>query len=316
VHKQEILSYESRHDLSYAQMVEHPLGPPTVSGSTITVDIALNQPTRVTSMLMDLTLQRFIADRVFTSAGGVTGGAVVYDVLTTNELYLNRDVRRVAPGDEFPIVTGTRLAPKVAEPEKWGGKYFMTREAIKRNNVSQFTMRTTQLGNTITRKINQIAVATLEAAITTYSQSVVGNSWADVVTNGATPSAAEDWPAFDFMNIQTLADNDELGVVIDLWLLNPQEWLRLGTIYGQGLMDVLNSAGISVFVSPRVPAGTAYALASGMVGEMRVEFPLETETAVEGAPTLRQRTWVQSSVSPVFFVTNPFSVFKVTGLAA
>jgi len=311
-----ILSYESMSKLSFAQAVEHPLGPPTVSGTSYTVDIALNQPTRITQMIMDLTLQRFIADRVFTSAGGVTGGAVVYDVLTTNELYLDRDVKQVAPGDEFPLVTGTRLAPKVAEPEKWGGKYFMTREAIKRNNVSQFTMRTRQLGNTVVRKINQIAIAELDAAITTYGQSVVGNSWADVITAGSSASNFNLWPAFDFMNIQTLSDNDELGVVIDLWLLNPQEWLRLGSIYGQGLLDILASAGLSIFVSPRVTAGEAYALASGMVGEMRVEFPLETETAVEGAPTLRQRTWVQTSVSPVMFVTNPYSVYKVTGLAA
>src|SRR5574343_628975 len=58
--------------------VQHPLGPPTVSGTDITVDQMMNQPTRVTRMLMDLTLKRFLADRIFASAGGVTGGAVIY----------------------------------------------------------------------------------------------------------------------------------------------------------------------------------------------------------------------------------------------
>lgn len=311
-----ILSYESKVVASFSQAVEHPLGPPTISGTSITVDVALNQPTRVTSMIMDLTLQRFIADRVFTSAGGVTGGAIVYDVVAQNELYLDRDIRRVAPGDEFPLVTGVRRAPAVAEPEKWGGKYFMTREARKRNDVTQFTMRTRQLGNTIVRKLNQRAIQVLEDAITLYGQTVVGNSWDDVVTAGASASNADKYPAFDFMNIQKLADDDELGVVIDLWLLNPAQWLRLGTIYGQGLNDILASAGISVFVSPRVPAGTAYAVAQGMVGEMRIEFPLQTETAEEGAPSLRQITWVQSSVSPAMFVNNPYAAFKVTGLDA
>jgi hypothetical protein len=310
-----ILSYESRTKLSYAQAVEHPLGPPRVTGSEITVDIALNQPTRVTSMISDLTLERFIIDRVFTSAGGVSGGAIVYDEVTVNELYLDRDVKRVAPGDEFPLVTGVRRAPKVAEPEKWGGKFFMTKEARQRNDVSQFTMRTRQLGNTIVRKLNQRAIMILDASITASGQTVVGNNWNAVVTAGGSASNASAYPAFDFMNIQTLADNMELGVVIDLWLLNPAQWLRLGTIYGAFLTDMLANAGISVFVSPRVPAGVAYALASGMVGELRVEFPLATETAEEGAPTLRQRTWVQTSVSPAMFVNNPFAVFKVTGLA-
>lgn len=311
----DILSYESRSHFSFSQAVEHPLGPPRVTGSEITVDIALNQPTRVTSMIMDLTLQRFISDRLFTSAGGVTGGAIVYDEVTTNELYLDRDVKRVAPGDEFPLVTGVRRAPKIAEPEKWGGKFFFTKEARLRNNVSQFTMRTRQLGNTIVRKINQRAIEVIEASITASGQSVVGNNWNAVVTAGAGASNASAYPARDFMNIQAMADADELGIVIDLWLLNPAQWMQLGTIYGQGLVDLLASAGISVYVSPRVPAGVAYAVAQGQVGEMRIEFPLATETAEEGAPTLRQRTWVQSSVSPAMFVNNPFAIFKVTGLA-
>src|SRR4051794_37650284 len=101
--------------------VAHPLGPPVVSGNEITVDLALNQPTRITNMIMDLTLQRFIADRLFTSAGGVTGGAVVYDEVAENELYTSRDVERIEPGTEFPILTGERRVPKVAQVEKWGG---------------------------------------------------------------------------------------------------------------------------------------------------------------------------------------------------
>jgi hypothetical protein len=312
-----VFEYDSLTKLAFAgtQAVEHPLGPPVVTGTTITVDIAVNQPTRITSMIMDLTLQRFIIDRVFTSAGGVTGGAVVYDVLTTNELYLSRDIRRVAPGDEFPLVTGVRRAPVVAEPEKWGGKYFMTREAIRRNDVAQFTMRTRQLGNTVVRKLNQRAIEVIEAAVTAYGQTVVGNNWNTVVTAGGSASNASAYPAYDFMNIQTLADNMELGVVIDLWIMNPAQWLRLGTIYGAYLGDLLTSMGISVFVSPRVPAGVAYALAEGQVGELRIEFPLATETQEEGAPTMRQRTWVQTSVAPVMFVNQPFSLFKVTGLA-
>jgi len=309
------LEFESKSFFSYSQAVEHPLGPPTVSGTTISVDIALNQPTRVTSMVMDLTLQRFIADRIYSSAGGVSGGAIVYDQITTNQLYLDRDVKRVGPGDEFPLVTGVRIAPLIAEPEKWGGKFFMTKEARLRNNVSQFTLRTRQLGNTIVRKINQRAIEVLEASITASGQTVVGNNWNAVVTAGSSASNASAYPARDIMHIQALADTDELGVVIDLWIMHPDQWLQLGTVYGQFLQQMLDAAGIDVYVSPRVTAGVAYALAQGMVGEMRIEFPLATETAEEGAPTMRQRTWVQTSVSPAMYVTNPFGVFKITGLA-
>src|SRR4051812_37148507 len=57
--------------------IAHPLGPPTVSGTTISVDMMLRQPRRITRMIMDMTLQRFVADRIFSSGGGVVGGAVV-----------------------------------------------------------------------------------------------------------------------------------------------------------------------------------------------------------------------------------------------
>src|SRR3954449_7556133 len=94
--------------------VAHPLGPPTISGTLVTVDTMLNQPTRVTRMIMDLSLQRFIADRVFASGGGVTGGAVIYDQATQNWLYADRDVQRVSPGGQFPLVTGSRPTPQLA----------------------------------------------------------------------------------------------------------------------------------------------------------------------------------------------------------
>jgi hypothetical protein len=91
--------------------VEHPLAPPTLSGNLLTVDLALQNPTIVTRRIMDLTLQKFIADRVFASAGGVTGGAVIYTQATLNDLYLDRDVAHVQPGGDFPIVAARGPRP-------------------------------------------------------------------------------------------------------------------------------------------------------------------------------------------------------------
>lgn len=293
--------------------VAHPLAPPTISGNNVTVDTMLNQPTRVTRMLMDLTKQKFIIDRVFASAGGVTGGAVLYDQQTQNELYASRDVQRVAPGAEFPIVTSDRLAPQVAEVEKWGGKVFITDEARERNNSALFTNQVRQLANTIVRKLNQRAVQELEDSITATSQTFAGNDWSAVVTTGNSASSAELWPARDFVHAQTLAEEDELGVVIDTWLVNPAQYENLAIIYGSNLDQVLRAHGISeLYSSNRVTAGTAYALARGQVGEMRLEKPLSTQTWYEEAT---ERTWVQASVRPVMYVTNPYAVFKVTGLA-
>ena len=296
----------------YSGAIAHPLGPPTVTNTTLTVDQALNAPQRITRMVMDLTKQRFFVDRVFSSGGGVTGGAVIYDELAGNDLYADRDVQRVAPGSEFPEVTFSRRAPKVAEVEKWGGKFFFTDEARDRNNVGEFTRAVRQLSNTIVRKINQRGVDVLEAAVTANSRSVVGNDWSAVVTAGSSASAANLWPAFDFADANRQADVEELGVVYDLAIMNPVQYLELATVYGPDLDAMLASVGFDIYVTNRVAAGVMYIVASGQVGEMRLEQPLSSETWRD--PDGKQQTWVQSSVRPLFFVDNPYAVLKFTGL--
>lgn len=291
----------------------HPLGPPVVSGNKITVDTMLKAPTRVTRMIMDLSLQKFIVDRVFSNAGSVSGGAVIYDQATTNELYTDRDVQRVAPGGEFPLVTAPRLVPKVAEVEKWGGKVFITDEAKERNDQAGFTNKIRQLTNTIVRKNNQRAVEELMASITASGQTATGVPWDEVVVGGSEQSNAAEFPARDFALVAKLAEEDELGVEYTLWILNPQEYMNLAVIYGDKLSALLQSAGIDIFVSNRVTAGTALVVAEGQVGEMRLEKPLSSETWRD--PEGRERTWVQSSVRPVVYVTNPYSVLQITGLA-
>jgi hypothetical protein len=291
----------------------HPLAAPTISGTLITVDLMLQQPTRITQMIMDLTLQRFIADRVFSSPGGVSGGAVVYDQATLNQLYTSRDVEKVAPGAEFPLITSPRLRPRVAEVEKYGGKVFITDEARDRNDVTAFTNQMRQLSNVMVLKINRIAVGVLNAAVTEYAQTVVGRNWQAVVTAGTTASSASQYPARDFAYAQQIADQQELGVKFDLWILNPQELAQLITIYGSAnLQALLASMGIDLYSTNRQVAGTATVVASGQVGEMRLEKPLGTETWREPE---EEKTFVQSSVRPVMYVTNPFSVIQFTGLA-
>ena len=272
----------------------------------------LNQPTRVTRMIMDLSLQRFIADRVFASAGGVTGGAVVYDQALTNQLYLTRDVQRVAPGEEYPLVTSERVTPKVAEVEKWGGKVYVTDEARERNDSVGLTNQLRQLTNTIIRKINARAIAELEKALALFpSQTYSGHDWNTYKPAGTEPSLLGNSPYADLLTAQMLADKDELGVTYDTILLNPLNVLRLRQLYTSTLIQGLEDINLTVFSSNRVAVGTGYIVASQQVGEMRLEKVLGTETWREQST---ERNWIQASVRPVMYVTNPFSVRKITGI--
>jgi hypothetical protein len=114
-----------------------------------------------------------------------------------------------------------------------------------------------------------------------------------------------------------MADQRELGISYNVALVNPVNLneLRLfynGTGNAGGLEMMLEDNGFDeVYASNRIPVGTAYFVASGQLGEMRIEQPLATETWREPET---QRTWVQSSVRPVMYVNNPFAVVMATGL--
>lgn len=294
--------------------VAYPLGAPTVSGTTVTVDTLLKQPTRVTRFIMDITQEKFILDRLFASPGGVTGGAVVYDQATENELYGNRDVESVRPGKEFPIVSSERGAPKVAEVEKFGGKIFITDEARDRNDQAVTQNEIRKLGNMIVRKNNAYAIAQIQAAITEHSRTIPGQDWSALILEGSTPTPNADRPTADIVAAKLDAWEKQLGVTYDTLILNPQEEANLILGYGDKLDAVMQALGITErFVSPQVDAGTALVAAARQVGEFRVESPLATETWRDADGT--QRTWMQSSVRPVAYVTNPFAVLELTGLA-
>jgi hypothetical protein len=292
---------------------QHPLGPPTSSGTLITVDMMLQQPTRITAMVMDLSLQKFVADQIFTSGGGVTGGAVVYDVVDSNWIYSTRDAQEIGPGSEFPIITGDRRPVSIAPVKKWGGRTWISDEARDRNDTILFTNEVRRMTNTIIRKINAVAMQVVQASITASGQTFAGHSWSAVNLGGVSPTPPQQQPTGDIAAAQAKADIQELGVHYDLLLLNPSDYANLAMVYGQTLDAVFSNFGITNIISSnRVPAGTGYFVDTGQAGQMRVEKPLGTETYRE--PNT-ERTWVQASVRPVMFVTNPTAILQVTGIA-
>ena len=296
----------------------YPLGTPSVSGSDITIAQMLDQPTRINRYLSDLSLTNLFAANVFSTGGSVTGGALLYDTLTLNDVALDsgRSVQNVEPGAEFPIVTHSQGAPSVALVEKFGGKFFVTDEARDRNDGISFQRKANKLLNDIVKGLNTRALTALDAAITAYTgtQTVTGVNWGTTTTTASASKTNAIDPTFDFAKVQLAADIAELGYTIDTWIVHPNQANVLRVLYGAGNVNqILADNGIgNLIVSARVTAGTAYAVQSGQVGELRFEKGISTETWREPE---NQRTWVQSDVRPVMAVTDPYAAFKITGLA-
>lgn len=293
---------------------QHPLAAPSVSGGFISIPIWLQTPTRITRFVRDITLERFALSRLFGAPNGsLSGGALIYDVVQANDLYLSRDISMIAPGAEFPIVTSVEAQPAVAVPEKWGAKTYILDETRDRNDAQRFQNDLRRLGNTFVRKANIRAMAIVLAAVTANSRTVSGHNWSTATLYGASPTAPGATPAADLAAVQKQADTEQLGIRFDTIIWNPQEATNFRNVYqGQAGQVLADNGFTEAFATPHVAAGTAFVVASGQLGEYRLEKPLGTETWRQPE---YQLTWTQTDVRPLILVSNPFAILELTGLA-
>lgn len=293
--------------------VEYPLAAPTVTGDMVLTDLFAQPPEYITQDIIDLTARRLtLVTELYDAPRTAQGGAVIYQVLDTNRTYTTRDVEYVEPGEEFPLITAERGQPVVAAVAKYGGKDYITDESRDRNDLTAYTNMVRQMANTMVRKSHQRGVDAVEAAITAYTRTGVGNNWGAVVVGGSTQTVQSGFPHADFADALLVSEVEELGFEYDGVGLNPQEMAQLRIIYGTDLAGIFSSFGLTPSISNRWPAGTATFYARRMVGGIRVEKPLGTENWRE--PNT-ERTWFQTSARNVFFVDKPLAIYRLTGLA-
>jgi len=311
---------------------------PTISGNQLSWSALLNNPTRLNTFVARLAADMLIADAIFTPAGNIVqGGALLYDVMLHGSNYSLRDIAQRAPGAEYQI-TYSDPTRDLATPVDWGSKVKILDEERSRFDPVVLVNRIIALANTIARKIDQLALATVEAALSKYSiASVSGHNWTTLTTVGPldaiTPNSQR--PTADIANAALLARADDLGYKPpDTLILHPQEQSSLRIGYGYELPQVLAAVGIeNVRTSMQVTPGTAYVCPSGVAGLLAFEpVPYgSTDVGVPGGgigsggkaglvteiiPDRESRsTWVQSYCVPAFAVVVPGAIRKITGLA-
>lgn len=298
--------------------VTYPLGPPTITGTTITVDQALQQPTRITREIARLADQQFFASRVFSDAGAVQGGAVLYELPPTlaTDLFPERGFQEVAPGEEFPILTFLRGVPTIAKPRKLGGKFFVTKEQRARNDVRIVMNAMRATANLIALTLDTMAVAVLNAAITANARTMAaGATWAADAGVALTAVTGLNTPMSDLLTARKVIQMEKRGQNLNSIIMHPNQELSLGQIatrQGTDINAILATGGITNrFTSDRVTAGTAILYEAGSVGGWANEFPLAQDAWYENST---ERNWYQWSFSPAMFIDNPYALMQLTGL--
>lgn len=286
---------------------------PELTGRRLTVDAALKEPSRIRDQIAKLADDQILLPKVFRPFGAhIQGGGLLYSVIAATDFFTS-DVEKRTPGAEYRVVEGVEPTPQLAVVEDWGGKFQVEDERRTRNDISYIDQQTTQLANTIARKLDTRAVAALEAA--NVATVAVSNPWDNLTFVGpdANLTPGPDRPTSHFAQAQELADLEELGVVHDTLLVHPSQARALREAYAESLGAMLESAGLKMFSNPRIPAGTAYVAQGGMVGTVGFEAPLTVDVIDERKT---RSTWVQAYAVPAFAVDRPYAAKKLVGLAA
>ncbi|RDB46818.1 major capsid protein [Tsukamurella tyrosinosolvens] len=290
---------------------------PVLDGRTLSLDAALKSPVAIRDRIAKIADRQLVAPAFFHSLGQkIEGGGLLYSVVKAADQYTAGDVEQRAPGQEYKVVEGVDPEQKLARVEDWGGKFQITDEQRDRNDVSYLDQQTTQLANTIARKVDVRAMATVVKAITDLAGAgtVPGHDWGNLVLDGPldqiTPSGAR--PTADFAAAQLAADLEDLGVVHNTLVVHPEQAADLRTAYGADLKAMLDAAGLTLVVNSRVAAGTAYVAEKGEAGVVGFERPLTITTWRDEAT---RSTWVQAYVVPAFAINRPGAVKQLTELA-
>lgn len=313
-----------------------PAPAPTVSGQAITVDRLLRQPLEIARDLSDLTLKQYFAEALFNEGAPAPAGAVIYDEISGNLVFPDRDVARKTPGGQFPVIVTSRPEPTTANAEEYGGKFYMTYPAIRRNAMGDMDRNERLLGNAVVRKFNDVAIGILNAAVDAVEAAETG---AGEITGADWGTSGTDIFA-NLMATQAVADTHELGIVLDTVIVNPQQATealvnkdfrelftaetREQLVQGADLGTV-TPAGMRILKSARQPAGTALVLQRGVIGNRHVEPPganTGDNIAVDDNGMAVQtwddpentRRWVQGWKSEVLYVNFPYAVKRLVGI--
>ena len=226
---------------------------PTLVGRQLSVDAALKAPTLIANRIAKLADSAILLPHIFRQYGAkVDGGALLYNSLQSSDYYLSTNIEARAPGAEYQVVEGSLPEPQLALVSDYGFQATIPIEAVLRNNISILDNATIQGTNTLTRKLDELAIAAVEAA--EPASIAVSLPWDQAITVGAltdlTPS--NQLPTAAFAAAQTLADRDELGVQLDTLLVAPEQAQALKTLYGFHLDDALKSAGLTMHSNARL----------------------------------------------------------------
>lgn len=290
---------------------------PKVTADGITVDLMLKEPTRIARYIADITALGMFTNRIF-STGNAEGGAILYDVALKSTVVADDHTGIIPPGGAYPIIDASDGDPKVVKTVKVGGKFAITDEAQKRNDMATLQRRAQRVANTMVFDLDGMGMTAVNEALTAYDSDVLkvqSDGWVSLnKTKAAEKTAAKSIRA-DLNKAFAEGKKSQMGYVYNLLALHPDDELEFANAFDtdEAQATFLRSKGLEIISSPLAPKGEGWLIAEQQVGTMGVEEGITTTTYRDEDHDL---SWTKTRAMLAYAVTDPLAVIKLTNLGA
>jgi hypothetical protein len=305
---------------------------PSLSGSTLSLDVYLNSPKYYARLAADIANTRPVGGILLKGRVDVTGsGSLLFDSI--DGLFADNVAEVVDQLGDYPLVTTGNGTPSVAATIKNGLATEFSDELAKRGRFDELTRKTNKLNNSVNKLFDTTCMTAIGSAVTATSAATAtfdnasGNGFRDVQV-----AAAKVMEAGDAIGVAYNPDVVACRPLIFAYLV--EQLVRLGALDKQAAL-VANATGIAfsagdgmtyIRTSATFGSGTKVLVAdSSMLGGIATEDlgggydqvdtgdgALNTETKVIREDK-RDGWHIQSRKVAVPFITDPAAGIWVTG---
>lgn len=295
----------------------YPAAAPQVKDGAITVDLMLQEPTRLTRYVADITRFKMFTDRLF-SPGEAKGGALLYDVALANTALADDHMGIIAPGASHPVIDVSDGEPKITRVVKLGGKYGITDEAKDRNDMASLQRKATRVANQMVFDLDAMGITAVKDAFTSYDSDTIkvqSEGWASINKTAKSAATAAKSIRADINKAKVEGEKSLMGYVYNLLILHSDDYLEFTNSFetNEAQEKYLGSEGIEVISSPLATKGEGILAAEKQVGTIGIEKAMSTSTWYDED---KETTWAKTNARMVYAVTDPLAMIRLQNIGS
>jgi hypothetical protein len=290
----------------------YPAGAPSVSGTTLTVDRALKNPTFLAKRIVPPNTQ-FLSELLF-RPGTTDSGAVIYAEGSIDNIYPARgDAQQIEPGGAYPMVDVDDVADKVELSKKFGAGYYVLDEAKMRNNFDPIAKGNLKVRNALMRQDAARLLAAFDAKVPSVNSVgawTTSKVWKTDLLQGL--NSIKGLQLGFTPDTVVISPNTETTLLLldDLQNWAPKENANLNPLYNPSLSGLL---GLNWVVNEFASDDKAILLQTKVTGVNVTERALTVEVVREGT---RGRNVVLADRFGVPVIDEPGSALVINGIGS